>query len=51
MPRSGGQSFLVIRSGGLTHETTDHLRRGYDFHGIFHRRYLEVAGTRRKLEG
>jgi len=40
---------LSIRSGGLTHETTDHLRRGDDFHGIFHRGAMEIAGAGRKL--
>jgi hypothetical protein len=39
----------VNRSGGLTHEITDHLRRGYDLHGIFHRGNMEIAGAGRKL--
>jgi len=40
---------LRNRSGGLTHENADHLRRGYDLHGIFHRGGMEIAGAGRKL--
>jgi hypothetical protein len=40
---------LLNRSGGLTHEITDHLRRGYDLHGIFHRGDMEIAVAGRKL--
>jgi hypothetical protein len=39
----------VNRSGGLTHETTNHLRRGDDFHGIFHRGDMEITAAGRKL--
>jgi hypothetical protein len=44
---------IIVISGervkGLIHETTYHLRRGNDIHGIFHRRTLEIAGARREL--
>jgi len=40
---------LLNRSGGLTHEITDHLRRGYDLHGIFHRGDMEIAAAGREL--
>lgn|ERR1700739_4686424 len=34
---------------GTLDETTNHLRRGNDFHGIFHHRGVEVAGTRKLI--
>jgi len=41
--------FGEIQQRGLAHETANHLRRGYDFHGIFHCRGLEIADARRVL--
>jgi hypothetical protein len=40
---------LLNRSGGLTHEITNHLRRSYDLYGTFHRGDMEIAGAGRKL--
>jgi hypothetical protein len=44
-----GTMRLVRYNRGLAHETTNHLRRGYDFHGIFYCRSLEIADARRIL--
>ena len=47
MPGSNArESFRFL---GLTHETTNDMHRGNNFHGVLHRRRLESADEGKKL--
>jgi hypothetical protein len=53
-PAIGNAVEEAISSGlasckGTQYETTNHLRRGDDFHGIFHHRGVEVADSRKLI--